>query len=79
MTQRSVYKVNLTKIVSVGINAPIEEAIEKMKAGGFSQLPVTEGKKLVGMVTEKRLVKKGEEARLRPLVGSNSISPIHCF
>jgi len=62
MTQRSVYKVNLTKIVSVGINAPIEEAIEKMKAGGFSQLPVTEGKKLVAW-----LRRRGSSKRARRL------------
>jgi len=46
------------KIISVGKNSPISECVRKMKANGISQLPVTEGKQIVGLVSETNIIEK---------------------
>ena len=46
------------KIISVGKNSHISECVRKMKANGISQLPVTEGKQVVGLVSETNIIEK---------------------
>ena len=43
--------------VTIGPDASVEEALEKMLAGGFRHLPVLEGERLVGMVSMRDLSK----------------------
>jgi CBS domain-containing protein len=47
-----------TPIVTIGQSADILEASELMKARNFRRLAVTEGTKLVGLVTQTDLLKK---------------------
>ncbi|MEK6942455.1 MAG: CBS domain-containing protein [Nanoarchaeota archaeon] len=44
------------KIVSVASNEPVKEAISKMKKFQISQVPVIDGHKLVGMVSESTIL-----------------------
>ncbi|MBI3037110.1 CBS domain-containing protein [Candidatus Woesearchaeota archaeon] len=46
------------KIISVSKNEPMPEAIRKMKSHGISQLPVTDGKAIVGLVSETNIIEK---------------------
>lgn len=46
------------KIISVGKNEPLSECVRKMKANSISQLPVTEGKHVVGLVSETNIIEK---------------------
>lgn len=41
--------------VCIGPDAPIREALTLMKKGGFRRLPVTEGDRLVGIVSDRDL------------------------
>lgn len=45
-----------SRIVSVGSNTPIKEAIAKMKKYEISQLPVIDNHKLVGLVSESTIL-----------------------
>src|SRR5437870_1463333 len=51
------------KVVTADINAPIPQVMEKMKENGFSQIPVVSGGKFAGMVTERSLMLRSENAR----------------
>jgi predicted transcriptional regulator len=42
-------------IVKIRKNATLGKAVEAMEKGGYSQLPVMDGKHVIGMVTEKSL------------------------
>ena len=44
------------RIISIGPNEPIKEAISKMKKFQISQLPVIEGNKLIGLVSESTIL-----------------------
>lgn len=44
------------RIISISPNEPIKEAISKMKKFQISQLPVIEGSKLVGLVSESTIL-----------------------
>jgi len=57
-----------SKIISISPNAPIKEAIGKMKKFQISQLPVIDDSKLVGLVSESTILDallnpKGAEVR----------------
>ena len=45
-----------SRIVSVGSSTPVKEAIAKMKKYEISQLPVIDGHKLVGLVSESTIL-----------------------
>ena len=51
------------RIISVGRNEPVSEAVRKMKAHGISQLPVTEGEKVIGLVSESNIIEKIAEGK----------------
>ena len=44
------------RIISISPNEPIKEAISKMKKFQISQLPVIEGNKLIGLVSESTIL-----------------------
>ncbi len=44
------------RIISIGPNEPIKEAISKMKKFQISQLPVIESSKLIGLVSESTIL-----------------------
>ena len=46
------------KIISVEENEPLSECVRKMKANSISQLPVTEEKQVVGLVSETNIIEK---------------------
>ena len=52
-----------SKIVSVAPNEPVKEAIAKMKKFQISQVPVIDGHKLVGMVSESTILEALLEKR----------------
>ena len=45
-----------SRIISIDPNEPIKEAISKMKKFQISQLPVMEGNKLIGLVSESTIL-----------------------
>lgn len=45
-----------SRIVSINPNAPVKEAIDKMKKSQISQLPVIDKNKLVGLVSESTIL-----------------------
>jgi predicted transcriptional regulator len=51
------------RIFSIDKNAPVNDAIRKMKAHSISQLPVTEKEKIVGLVTENDIITKVAEGK----------------
>ncbi|MCB2182489.1 MAG: CBS domain-containing protein [Desulfobulbaceae bacterium] len=56
MQKRLLVEILTPEIVSVSPGAPIVEAAEIMKKNNFSCIPVLEGKKAVGIVTERSIV-----------------------
>lgn len=52
-----------SRIIAVGKNEPVSETIRKMKANGISQLPVTEGEKVIGLVSESSIIEKIAEGK----------------
>jgi acetoin utilization protein AcuB len=53
----TVKKIMNTKVITIDENAPIEDAAVLMTANKISGLPVTSGKSLVGIITQKDLFK----------------------
>jgi len=51
------------RIISVSKNKPVLEAIKVMKAHGISQLPVTEGNSIIGLVSETTIIEKMAEGK----------------
>lgn len=45
-----------TKLVSLSLSSSLKDAVKKMKKHGISQLPVFEGERCVGLVTESTLL-----------------------
>ncbi|MEO0480658.1 MAG: CBS domain-containing protein [Planctomycetota bacterium] len=54
--ERTVGDIMKTNVVTVASNAPTLEAIQKMRAHRISCLPVVDGERLVGIVTERDLI-----------------------
>lgn len=51
------------KIISVGRNEPISEAVRKMKAHGISQLPVMDGSRVAGLISEGDIIDRMAEGK----------------
>lgn len=51
------------KIIVVGKNEPLSRAIREMKSYGISQLPVTEGGRVTGLVSETTIIEKLAEGK----------------
>ncbi len=51
------------KIIVVGKNEPLSKAIREMKNYGISQLPVTEGGRVTGLVSETTIIEKLAEGK----------------
>lgn len=45
-------------VVSVQVNDPVQKAVDLMRTHGFSQLPVLEGDKPVGSISERTLIER---------------------
>ncbi|MEA3221757.1 MAG: CBS domain-containing protein [Thermodesulfobacteriota bacterium] len=43
------------QVVTIGPDEPIKSAIKKMEAGGFRKIPVVEGSRLIGIITDRDL------------------------
>ena len=54
MRHRPLLKLLMTPFpYSVGLDAPVGDALEKMRSHAFHHLPVTDGHTLVGVITER--------------------------
>ncbi|MBI2176177.1 CBS domain-containing protein [Candidatus Woesearchaeota archaeon] len=51
------------RIIVVGKSEPLSKAIREMKNYGISQLPVTDGRGIVGLVSETAIIEKMAEGR----------------
>ena len=63
------------EVVTIGADDPAEEAIETMKQHGVRRLPVIDGRKLVGMVSQADIARALPDAKVGDLVGAISEAP----
>ena len=63
------------EVVTIGADDPIEEAIRTMKDHAVRRLPVIDGTKLVGMVSQADIAKAMPDAKVGDLVGDISEAP----
>ena len=63
------------EVVTIGADDPAEEAIDTMKRYGVRRLPVIDGDKLVGMVSQADIARALPDAKVGDLVGAISEAP----
>ena len=63
------------EVVTIGADDSIEEAMKTMKAYAVRRLPVIDGTKLVGMVSQADLTKALPDKKAGDLVGAISSAP----
>jgi len=63
------------EVVTIGADDPVEEAIDTMKKYGVRRLPVIDGHKLVGMVSQADIARAMPDAKVGDLVGAISEAP----
>jgi CBS domain-containing protein len=63
------------EVVTIGADDPVQEAISTMKQYGVRRLPVIDGRKLVGMVSQADIARAMPDAKVGDLVGAISESP----
>jgi CBS domain-containing protein len=61
--------------VTIGADDPVEEAIRTMKDHGVRRLPVIDGNRLVGMVSQADIARAMPDAKVGDLVGAISEQP----
>lgn len=64
------------KVVGVGVHEPISRAVHLMRETGFSQLPVFNGDRLVGSLTEKTILQKLVSSPKPELVSKHEVETI---
>jgi CBS domain-containing protein len=62
-------------VVTIGADDPAEDAISTMKQYGVRRLPVIDGTKLVGMVSQADIARAMPESKVGDLVGAISEAP----
>jgi CBS domain-containing protein len=63
------------EVVTIGADDPIDEAIRTMKDHAVRRLPVIDGTKLVGMVSQADIARAMPDAKVGDLVGDISEAP----
>lgn len=63
------------EVVTIGADDRAEEAIETMKRHGVRRLPVIDGRRLVGMVSQADIARALPDSRVGDLVGAISEAP----
>jgi len=63
------------EVVTIGADDSVEEAIDTMKAHSVRRLPVIDGHRLVGMVSQADIARALPDSRVGDLVGAISSSP----
>jgi|SRR4051794_7567579 len=63
------------EVVTIGADDPGEEAIRTMKDHGVRRLPVIDGNRLVGMVSQADIARAMPDAKVGDLVGAISNAP----
>ena len=63
------------EVVTIGADDPAEEVIRTMKDHGVRRLPVIDGQKLVGMVSQADVARALPESRVGELVSAISDAP----
>jgi len=65
------------EVVTIGADDSVEEAIDTMKRYAVRRLPVIDGHRLVGMVSQADIARALPDSRVGDLVGTISSSPPH--
>src|SRR3954469_7153310 len=63
------------EVVTIGADDPAEEAISTMKKYGVRRLPVIDGDRLVGMVSQADIARALPDSKVGDLVGAISEAP----
>lgn len=63
------------EVVTIGADDPGEEAVRTMKKYGVRRLPVIDGHKLVGMVSQADIARALPDSKVGDLVGAISEQP----
>lgn len=63
------------EVVTIGADDPAEEAVSTMKKYGVRRLPVIDGNRLVGMVSQADVARSLPESRVSDLLGAISEAP----
>lgn len=63
------------EVVTIGADDSAEEAIRTMKHHAVRRLPVIDGDRLVGMVSQADIARAMPEAKIGDLVGAISVAP----
>jgi len=63
------------EVVTIGADDPAEEAISTMKKYGVRRLPVIDGDRLVGMVSQADIARSLPDSKIGDLVGAISEAP----
>ena len=63
------------EVVTIGADDPIDEAIRTMKDHAVRRLPVIDGDRLVGMVSQADIARAMPDAKVGDLVGDISEAP----
>ncbi|MBS7651726.1 MAG: CBS domain-containing protein [Candidatus Bathyarchaeia archaeon] len=63
-------------VVSVQVNDPVQKAVDLMRSHGFSQLPVLEGDKPVGSISERTLIERMIYGEDRGAISKRPVSEV---